>query len=167
MDCTYCFVDSQNLHLGIKAQGWSLDYARFRVYLKEKYCVNRAFLYIGYIEENRELYESLKRAGFELVFKSILGFGQGKSHIKGNVDVELTVDAIRKSELYSRAIFVSADGDFVALYDYLAEEIGKNVLILIPNRKAFSSLLLKYNQKLLYLDEAKEKLCLRIKSTNG
>ncbi len=33
----YAFIDSQNLNLNIRNQGWILDFARFRVYLKEKH----------------------------------------------------------------------------------------------------------------------------------
>ena len=45
----YAFIDSQNLNLAIRDQGWVLDYARFRVYLKDKYKVSKAFLFFGYI----------------------------------------------------------------------------------------------------------------------
>ncbi|MBL7158947.1 hypothetical protein ISS85_00520 [Candidatus Microgenomates bacterium] len=37
----YAFIDSQNLNLGVLSQGWRLDFARFRVYLKEKYKVEK------------------------------------------------------------------------------------------------------------------------------
>jgi len=43
----YAFIDSQNLNLAIREQGWLLDFKRFRVYLAEKYAVNKAFLFIG------------------------------------------------------------------------------------------------------------------------
>ena len=52
---TYAFIDSQNLNLNIRTQGWLLDFARFRVYLKEKYSVEKAFLFLGFIEENKKL----------------------------------------------------------------------------------------------------------------
>jgi len=45
----YAFIDSQNLHLAIKNLGWKLDSKKFRVYLKDKYFVNNAYLFIGYI----------------------------------------------------------------------------------------------------------------------
>ena len=32
----YAFIDSQNLNLNIRNQGWILDFVHFRVYLKEK-----------------------------------------------------------------------------------------------------------------------------------
>ncbi len=45
----HAFIDSQNLNLSIQSLGWKLDFARFRVYLKEKYGVDKAFLFIVYI----------------------------------------------------------------------------------------------------------------------
>lgn len=55
----YAFIDSQNLNLGIQSLGWKLDYRRFRVYLKEKYKVSIAYMFIGYIPANQDLYSSL------------------------------------------------------------------------------------------------------------
>ena len=52
----YAFIDSQNLNLAIRAQGWKLDFARFRVYLRDKYKVEKAFLFIGYVSGNERLY---------------------------------------------------------------------------------------------------------------
>ena len=42
----YAFIDSQNLNLSILEQGWQLNFARFRVYLKDKYKVGKIFLFI-------------------------------------------------------------------------------------------------------------------------
>lgn len=44
----YAFIDSQNVNLAIRAQGWKLDWRRFRVYLRDKYGVGKAFLFIGF-----------------------------------------------------------------------------------------------------------------------
>lgn len=126
----YCFIDNQNLYLGIKAQNWELDYKRFNVYLKEKYRVEKSILYIGYIRENENLYRYLQSCGFEIVFKNTKQYGKSRKLVKGNIDVDLTVDAIRRIDEYTHAVFVSADGDFCALYDFLIEEKGKNLEIL-------------------------------------
>ena len=83
----YAFIDSQNLNLGIKNLGWKLDFTRFRIYLKEKYKVEVAYLFIGYIPENQDLYDSLQKAGYILKFKPVLPNKDG-SH-KGNVDADL------------------------------------------------------------------------------
>jgi hypothetical protein len=49
----YAFIDSQNLNLSIREQGWVLDFARFRVYLTDKYCITKAFIFIGYVPQNQ------------------------------------------------------------------------------------------------------------------
>ena len=88
----YAFIDSQNLNLAIRDQGWRLDWQRFRVYLEEKYGVTKAFLFIGYVEGNAELYTALQDAGFLCVFKPTLTYKDGTT--KGNCDAELVLQAM-------------------------------------------------------------------------
>ena len=65
----YAFIDGNNLHLGVtKGLGWTIDYARFRIYLKEKYHVDKAFLFVGYQKDMKYLYGCLKKEGYELIF---------------------------------------------------------------------------------------------------
>ena len=66
----YAFIDSQNLHLGVKSQGWELDYGRFRQYLRTKYKVKKTYLFIGYIEGNQSLYTYLQSVGYICIFSS-------------------------------------------------------------------------------------------------
>ena len=63
----YAFIDSQNLNLGIKSQGWVLDFQRFRRLLQDKYNVERAFLFIGYVPGNESLYTYLQESGFTCI----------------------------------------------------------------------------------------------------
>ena len=65
----FAFIDSQNLNKSIQKQGWQLDYARFRVYLKEKYQVQKAFLFYGYLERYKKMYSFLERCGYSIIFK--------------------------------------------------------------------------------------------------
>lgn len=55
----YAFIDSQNLNLGVRSQGWVLDFTRFRKYLEDKYNVSKAFLFVGYVPGNEALYTYL------------------------------------------------------------------------------------------------------------
>lgn len=55
----YAFIDSQNLNLGVQSLGWKLNHKRFRIYLKEKYNVSVAYLFIGYVQANQDLYSFL------------------------------------------------------------------------------------------------------------
>ncbi len=134
----YAFIDSQNLNLNIRNQGWVLDFKRFRIYLKEKYGVSKAFLFIGYIEENKKLYDFLERVGYVCIFKPVLEYKTGE--VKGNCDAELVLQAMIEYPKYEKAVIVTGDGDFHCLVNYLFEK-KKLEAILIPNRSKFSALL--------------------------
>ena len=78
----YAFIDSQNLNLGIQELGWKLDFRKFRIYLKEKYGVTKAYLFIGFISENQNLYRALQEYGYVLIFKPIMKIDDDT--VKGN-----------------------------------------------------------------------------------
>ena len=85
----YAFIDAQNVHLGIKSLGWDLDWHKFRIYLKEKHSVSIAYLFIGYMPSNQELYSNLQKAGYILIFKPVIFDTDGK--VKGNCDADLVL----------------------------------------------------------------------------
>src|SRR3989338_7769983 len=106
----YAFIDSQNLHKGINNLGWKLDFQRFRVYLTHKYHVNKAFLFIGYLPTNTNLYRALQDYGYTLIFKPTITGADGKS--KANVDAELVLHSMIEYQNYDQAVVVTSDGDF-------------------------------------------------------
>jgi len=69
-------------------------------------------MYFGYVKEYEALYKRLKAYGYKLVFKEVVRLGK---KVKGNVDILLAVDVIKKRNNYDRAIIISADGDFISL----------------------------------------------------
>lgn len=151
----YAFIDSQNLNLSIRKQGWTLDFKRFRQYLSDKYSVTQAYLFIGYMPENHDLYIKLQKDGFLVIFKPTLKLPNGK--VKGNVDAELVLHAMIEYENYDRAVIVTGDGDFYCLVDYL-EKRGKLLKLVIPKRNAFSSLLRKMAAYMVFMNDLKGKL---------
>jgi uncharacterized LabA/DUF88 family protein len=155
----YAFIDSQNLNLGIKHLGWRLDFKRFRVYLKEKYHAEKAYLFIGYLPENQNLYRALQEYGYILVFKPVLKAPDGR--IKGNCDAELVLQAMIDYADYDQAIIVTSDGDFHCLVDYLKGK-AKLRVVLSPSIDNCSRLLRKAAEdKVVYMDNLKYKLELR------
>ena len=54
----YAFIDSQNVNLAIREQGWILDWKKFRRYLSDRFSVKKAFIFIGYIAGNESLYKT-------------------------------------------------------------------------------------------------------------
>lgn len=154
----YAFIDSQNLNLGVQSEGWKIDYKKFRLYLKNKYNVAEAYLFIGKMPGNQDLYTSLQQAGFTLIFKPTVAYVEnGKRTMKGNVDAELVLYAAAKVyQKYDKAIIVSGDGDFYCLAEYL-EENDKLLRILVPNKR-FSKLLKKFTKFITRIDILQGKL---------
>ena len=155
-ETNYAFIDGQNLHLGVQDLGWKLDYKKFRVYLHDKYRVTKAYLFIGYVPENQELYKSLQEYGYILVFKPLLIPKDGKP--KGNVDADLVLRTMIEYPNYGKAVIVTSDGDFYSLVDYL---YSKNKLrIVLASHKNKCSILLqkKAREKIDFMDNLRNKL---------
>ncbi len=160
----YAFIDSQNLNLGVKSQGWTLDFAKFRRYLTDKYHVTEAFLFIGMVPDNQRLYTSLQKAGYLCIFKPTLEYKSGeKVIIKGNVDAELVLHAMIEYKHYDKAIIVSGDGDFHCLIEYL-ESKKKLQYVITPNRK-YSRLLREFSSYIVRIDWLRNSLELKTKKT--
>lgn len=150
------FIDAQNVHLGIKSLGWDLDWTKFRIYLREKYAVSTAYLFIGFIQSNQNLYSELQKAGYILVFKPIILDGNGKA--KGNCDADLVLQAILKINEYDKAVIVTSDGDFYSLVRHLYEN-NKLLFVFSPYVKTCSKLLKKEAKEKIYsMDNLRKKL---------
>ena len=159
-DSIFAFIDSQNLNLGVKSQGWTLDFARFRILLREKYCVEQAYIFIGLIAEYQSIYTHLQKSGFILVFKPILEYKKNKKTIiKGNVDAELVLHTMIEYPNYEKAVIVSGDGDFHCLIEYLFKK-RKLAKVIVPNLH-YSSLLKKFSEYIVNINFFKEKVRMR------
>lgn len=166
---TYAFIDSQNLNLGTSKDiskhgkriyiGWKLDFKKFRQYLTDKFRVNKAFLFIGYIPQYKSLYKDLQSYGYEMIYKPTVKDEHGKP--KGNVDAELVLHAAAiEFAHYEKAIIVSGDGDFRCLHEFL-ERRGKLLAIIIPNRFSESSLLNTFQKYKMFIDRKREEVELK------
>jgi uncharacterized LabA/DUF88 family protein len=169
----YAFIDSQNLNLGLKNivknkqgkilhSGWDLDFSRFRIFLRDKYKVKKAYLFIGFRSGNENLYKYLQECDYICIFKPSLEIKDsqtGKIKIKGNCDAELVLQTMIELNNYDKAVIVSGDGDFHCLIEYLLDQ-NKLERLLIPNQFSYSSLLKKFKSYLSYLNisEMEQKL---------
>jgi uncharacterized LabA/DUF88 family protein len=151
----YAFIDSQNLNLSIKQQGWKLDFKRFRIYLQQKYNVTKAFLFIGYIASNQRLYDTLQSFGYILIFKPTMKISTGE--VKGNVDSELVLNAITEISNYNKAIIVAGDGDYACLVEYLLKQ-NKLEKLIIPDINKYSFLLTKFLKHAVFMNNLRNKL---------
>lgn len=162
----YAFVDSQNLNLGTSKniyknkkciyKGWKLDMKKFKIYLDDKFRTKKIFLFLGYIKKHQRMYTMFENFGYELIFKPTVGSKSRKP--KGNVDAEIVLNASRlKYKEYDKAVFVSGDGDFYCLYEFLEKE-GKLKNIVVPNKKAQSSLLERFDKYIVLLERDRRRL---------
>ncbi len=155
----YAFIDSQNLYLSIKNQGWKIDFAKFRIFLKDKYKVEKAYLFMGYVDGNQQMYKQLQEDGYIVIFKPTLIYKNGTT--KGNCDAELVLHAMIEFPNYEKAVIVSGDGDFYCLTEYLRDK-RKLEAVVIPDQKRYSALLKKINTNsdkfLVFLNDAKNKI---------
>lgn len=141
----FAFIDGQNLYMGTDSDkpSWHINLQRFRVYLRDKYKVSKAFYFLGcVIDGHDKLYDDIQDAGFILKFRehnsAMLGIK------KGNVDSDIIFHIMRimyQKEEFDRIVLISGDGDYKMLVDFLIEE-NKFKKILFPN-KAFASSLYK------------------------
>lgn len=154
------YIDGQNLHTSTAKSGsrWHVDLHRFRVYLERKMAVDVAYYYLGYVQQGeraKELYATIQKAGFILVFRQ--HSDQMLSKKKGNVDTEIIFSIMKslyRREKFDQVVLVSGDGDYKPMVDFLIEE-GRFAKILFPNRKYRSSLYRGLSSGFtLYLDDA-------------
>lgn len=138
----YAYIDAANLYEGTKALGWSLDYKRFRVWLKEKYAVERAYLFIGLIPKNKDLYTYLQECGFTLIYKEVVYDHVGKA--KGNCDADLVLKVMQDvyENQFSKCVIVTSDGDYASLVKLLFDR-KKILSVLSPANVEKCSILLK------------------------
>lgn len=168
----YAFIDGQNLNLGVKNdvwrsfgsdwyactyRGWQLDYRKFRVYLKDKYNVEKAYYFIGELKTNTLLYKNLQEYGYIVIFKPAFRGPDGK--VKGNCDAELVLQTMIDYSVYDKAVVVGGDGDYACLVKYLIQQ-KKLETILAPNFESSSWLLREAagNEYIAFMNGLKDKL---------
>ena len=159
----YAYIDGANLHRGIAGFGWKLDYARFRVWLSEKYGVIHAYIFIGLIPKYSDLYKYLQECGYTIVFKEVVYDSDGKP--KGNCDADLVLQVARDTyeNKFTGAVIISSDGDYAGLVKFLQEK-NKLKIILSPSIPKKCSILLKRTDApITYLSGMKDKISLKSK----
>jgi len=173
----YAFIDSQNLNVGTQKFGWKMNWKRFRQFLEEEYGVTKAFMFIGYIPENESLYDQMHDAGYMVVLKPTFDMSrapeESKEHdkdeekkpVKGNIDADLVLWAMKEMSNYQKAIIVSGDGDFFSLVEYL-ESKQRLAHILTPSGH-YSQLYNTYEQYVIRLDQYRRILAYRDHKRSG
>jgi len=141
----HVFIDASNIWQAQKAKGRSFDYEKLKKFLRTKYSADsiQVSYYTAYPALGTRDYDLDGKIKFYIFLKKGLGFNVVKKELKrikiitpegeriqekGDMDVEITVDAMHSSSKFNIAVFFTGDSDFLALVTYL-KNIGKKVYI--------------------------------------
>ena len=113
------FIDGSNLYAAAKALGFDIDYKLLRMEFMRRGKLLRAFYYTALLENDdyspiRPLVDWLHYNGFTMRTKPAKEYtdSQGRRKVKGNMDIELTVDAMELAPRLDHVVLFSGDGDF-------------------------------------------------------
>ncbi len=129
------FIDGANLYATAKTLGFDIDYKRLLLEFQSRGTLVRAFYYTAIIEDQeyssiRPLIDWLDYNGYTVVTKATKEFidASGRRKVKGNMDIELAVDAMEMVEHVDHFVLFSGDGDFRHLVEALQRK-GKKVTV--------------------------------------
>ncbi|HET7681903.1 MAG TPA: NYN domain-containing protein [Xanthobacteraceae bacterium] len=118
------FIDGANLYATAKALGFDIDYKRLLREFQSRGYLMRAFYYTAVIEDQeyssiRPLIDWLDYNGYSVVTKATKEFVDqtGRRKVKGNMDIELAVDAMELAGHIDQMVLFSGDGDFRSLVE--------------------------------------------------
>jgi uncharacterized LabA/DUF88 family protein len=120
------FIDGANLYATAKTLGFDIDYKRLLKEFQSRGTLVRAFYYTAVIEDQefssiRPLIDWLDYNGYTVVTKATKEFidASGRRKVKGNMDIELAVNAMELAEHVDQIVLFSGDGDFRSLVEAL------------------------------------------------
>ncbi len=135
MERTALFIDGANLYATAKSLGFDIDYKKMLQVFRERYHLIRALYYTALAEDQeyssiRPLVDWLDYNGYTMITKPTKEYtdAQGRRKIKGNMDIELAVDAMELADSLDHIILFSGDGDFRSLVESLQYK-GKRVTV--------------------------------------
>ncbi len=129
------FIDGANLYAAAKSLAYDIDYKKLLTHFRDRCILVRALYYTAIAEDQeyssiRPLIDWLDYNGYSMVTKPTKEFtdASGRRKIKGNMDIELTVDAMDLASQLDHIVIFSGDGDFRSLVQSLQQK-GKRVSV--------------------------------------
>ncbi|OCW57698.1 NYN domain-containing protein [Hoeflea olei] len=129
------FIDGANLYAASKSLNFDIDYRKLLKAFQSRGYLLRAYYYTALIEDQeyssiRPLIDWLDYNGYKVVTKPAKEFtdSTGRRKVKGNMDIELAIDAMEQSEVVDHLVIFSGDGDFTSLVEALQRK-GRKVTV--------------------------------------
>ncbi len=129
------FIDGANLYSTARALGFDVDYKRLLTEFQSTAYLLRAYYYTATVEDQeystlRPLIDWLDYNGYTVVTKPLKEFfdQNGRRKLKGNMDIELVIDAMELADMVDHYVLFSGDGDFRRLVEALQRR-GRKVSV--------------------------------------
>lgn len=122
---TALFIDASNIYFSQRRLGWQVDFLKLLKYFQEETKLWKAFFYTAYDpahKSQKKFLDFLDLNGFVVRTKKVKFIkdrSTGKKFGKGNLDVELTIDAVDLQKEFDSFLLFSGDSDFEPLIKYL------------------------------------------------
>lgn len=131
----YVFIDASNIYHSFKKLGWKIDFVKLKEYFKKNTDLGNIYFYTAYDPEHikqRKFLDFLEIIGYIVKTKKVkfikdATFEEGGFH-KGNLDVELTIDAVHNRNEFQSFVLFSGDSDFEALLKHM-KAYKKNCIV--------------------------------------
>lgn len=128
------FIDAANVIYSQRTLKWQIDFKKLVKVFKKSYKLDGVYFYFAYIKDDKKqqkFFNKLRGWGYKIRTKEVKIIRQANGALikKENLDVELTIDAIKNIRKYSMAILMSGDSDFHALIKYLQSKRKKVIVI--------------------------------------
>ena len=150
------FIDVANVIYSLRDLRWKIDYKKLQRYFQKYSKLVSIYFYFAYRKESvgqKNLLEMLSRKGFKLRTKEVKFIKVDRNTVimKGNCDVELTIDMIALLRKYDTAVLMSGDSDFAALVKFVQKK-GKKVIV-ISTRGHISKELIESADRFMYFNK--------------
>ncbi len=140
------FVDGANFYSTCKSLDFDVDYKKMLELFKEKGRLINARYYTAILEHEeyspiRPLVDWLNYNGYQVISKPAKSYTdrEGRSRIKGNMDIEIALDMVELADHVDHIILCSGDGDFRAAVE-ACQRKGTRVSVLSSMRTTPSML---------------------------
>lgn len=158
----YVFIDASNIYHSQKKLRWKIGFVRLKEYFEKHTTLGKIYYYTAYdpdYTQQRKFLDLLEISGFIVRKKKVkfikdVGLKEGGFH-KGNLDVELTIDAVHNRDNFQSFILFSGDSDFEALIKYM-KAYNKNCVVF--STKDHISIELLKQAKFIDLKKLREEL---------
>lgn len=129
------FIDGANLYAASKTLGFDIDYRKLLKAFQKRGYLLRAYYYTALVEDQeyssiRPLIDWLDYNGYRVITKTAKEFtdASGRRKVKGNMDIELAIDAMELADTVDHFVIFSGDGDFRSLVESLQRK-GRKVSV--------------------------------------